>query len=637
MGGIGELPFGDHMEDEDRARHSDDSHAASDDSHGGDGASDLATAREVNERGAIETEDRLYVAQRKRMTHAYVTSEAGARELVIYYGVKEITFDEERFFPFGEQLARQSSSFIAESAASWGPGYEWPEVRSMLEALLGEGILKRGDPADDPRGGGLVASLVPPSMCPVPRMWSAAECESITLDLGGRPVEVGHLEALLPVNRIAHPALDQDDRQVGEANVFPIGLRLDRETEWRVCQYAGSRFRDETPMNVTALKAMIKHWKPMMTAFLAVRTEVLKRFARSRNAWTVSDLHTLACVALSLPAFQLMKGGGTSPQRPVHPVLSSLYRISDGIRMTTHRMMYLSEERTRSPEETTTAGDFYAFTERNGLFLAEHGVCAGPKALIDEFLAVVFSGVEVQGSENIELAPEVQELLSQLPEATDYTLLGLLSLAVSRSMWLQMSSAYKSLRALLEEAGGSAGICRRLRERVEGDWEKLTRSGIALDHERDVHLTAYVDTYEHVWRALRSPVGPPTLAACIAACPAAPEHDAAARQLRDVLGERLADTPLGAAPTLGGLVDILIRYLREEQAILRSTAELQGAINALLDRGRPRRALTARDLRVNQAMYGGAIAEFPYLFDSFEDELGVRVECTAGAIEVTSH
>lgn len=621
---------------EDRARHSDDSYAASRVGQGPPAASEPPAVGEAFESALLEPGDRLYVPQRKRMTHAYVTSEAGARELLVYYGLKEITFDEERFFPFGEQLARQSS-FIAESAASWGPGYEWPEIRSMLEALLAEGILKRGDPVEDLRGGGLVASRLPPSVCPVPRMWSAAECESITLDLGGRPVEVGHLEALLPVNRIAHPALDADDRQVGEANVWPIGLRLDRQTEWRVCQYPGSRFRDESPMNVTALKAMIKHWKPMMKAFLAVRSEVLKRFARSRDGWTISDLHTLACVALSLPAFQLMKGGGTSPQRPLHPVLSSLYRISDGIRMTTHRMMYSSEERTRAPEETTTAAEFYDFTERSGLFLTQHGVCAGPKALIDEFLAVVFSGGQVEGSENIDLAPEIEELLSQLPEVTDYTLLGLLSLTVSRSMWLQMSPAYKALGALLESAGGSAPICRRLRERVEGDWAKLIRSGIASEHAREVHLTAYADTYEHVWRALRTPVGPPTLVECIAACPAGPQHAAVAGQLREILESRLAGTPLGVAPALGELVDILIHYLREEQAILRSTAELQGAINAMLDRPRPRRPLTGRDLRVNQAMYGGAIAEFPYLFSSLEDELGVRVECTAGAIEVTTH
>jgi hypothetical protein len=33
-------------------------------------------------------------------------------------------------------------------------------------------------------------------------------------------------------------------------------------------------------------------------------------------------------------------------------------------------------------------------------------------------------------------------------------------------------------------------------------------------------------------------------------------------------------------------------------------------------------------------MYGGSIAEFPYLFDSLEDEIGIHVECTADHIDI---
>src|SRR5687767_16021968 len=103
----------------------------------------IGVAAERTERAVVEPTDRLWVPHRKRMSHAYVITDTGARELCIYYGVKEVTFDEERLFAFGEALVRQAS-FIAESATSWGPGYDWPEVRSMLEALVDEGTLKRG-------------------------------------------------------------------------------------------------------------------------------------------------------------------------------------------------------------------------------------------------------------------------------------------------------------------------------------------------------------------------------------------------------------------------------------------------------------------------------------------------------------
>jgi hypothetical protein len=582
----------------------------------------------IAEPAVVEPTDLLHVPHRKRLSHAYVTTDAGARELSIYYGMKEITFDEERLFGFGEQLLGQSS-FVAHTATTWGPGYEWAEIRSMLEALVGEGIVRRGAPVDAPRGGGLVASPLPPSVCPVPRTWSAQECESISRDLGGRPIEIGNLEAFLSVYRIAHPALDADGRQVGEANVFPPGLRLDRATEWRVCQYAGSRYRDDAPMNVTALKAMIKHWKPIMAAVLDVRAEVLSRLERSRNGWTVGDLHMFSGVLLTLPAYQLMKGGGSTPQPPLHPVLSSLFRISDGIRMATHLMLFLSEERTRSPEEPTTAADLHEFTERNGLFLAEYGVCAGPKALIDEFLATVFSGRPVDGE--VELAPEVRNLLSHLPEATDYALLGLQSWAVTRSVWLAMSLAYKALRGLVDASGCDSPISERLRGRLRRDWAGLDQARIASDHERGVHGTVYTDTYEQAWRALRSPVGPPTLAERIASGPERLQHSEAAGELRRLLASKLAGTELAVER----IAAILVDYLREEQAILRAASELQAAINALLDRPRPQRPFTARDVRVAQAMYGGSIARFPYLFDTLEQELGVRVECTADTIEVS--
>src|SRR5262249_52948147 len=204
------------------------------------------------------------------------------------------------------------------------------------------------------------------------------------------------------------------------------------------------------PMNVTALKAMIKYWKPMMATLLEVRSEIKRRLARCarlpgildlaaaplercRDAWTVGDLHLFSGVVLSLPAYQLMLGGGASPQVPVHPVLSSLFRITDGIRMTTHLMLFLSDERTRRPEEPTDATDLYDFAERNGLFLSAHGVCAGPRPLIDEFLTVAFDGTPVQGAENLELPAEVKALLARLPEVVDYALLGLQTWAASRS------------------------------------------------------------------------------------------------------------------------------------------------------------------------------------------------------------
>jgi len=77
--------------------------------------------------------------------------------------------------------------------------------------------------------------------------------------------------------------------------VFPPRLRLDRDTEWRVCQYAGSRYRDDAPMNVTALKA-IKYWKP-----------------KRQN-----ELHLIAVPGSGAPEGADSRGGRIGASRPLY-------------------------------------------------------------------------------------------------------------------------------------------------------------------------------------------------------------------------------------------------------------------------------------------------------------------------------
>jgi hypothetical protein len=74
-------------------------------------------------------------------------------------------------------------------------------------------------------------------------------------------LELAYLELVIPIFRVAHIAIDEDGRQVGEANFFPKPLRLDIPTEWRTCHYPGTRYQSQ-PMNVTALKSHEGRNKP---------------------------------------------------------------------------------------------------------------------------------------------------------------------------------------------------------------------------------------------------------------------------------------------------------------------------------------------------------------------------------------
>jgi hypothetical protein len=555
--------------------------------------------------------------------------------------MKEINFDDKRFFAFGEQLATVPT-FTGHEATRWGDGYAWDEIRPLLEALLDEGVLQRGQIGDDARGSGLVESPVPPSMCPVARSWSAAECESITRDLGDRPVEVGYLEAVVPAVRIPHPALDADDRQVGEANVFPARLRLDRPTDWRICQYAGSRYRDDMPMNVTALRAMIKHWKPIMVATLAVRDELAARLGaatgqrRGAEPWTIGELHVLSSAVLTLPAFALLRRGGSSPQQPLHPVLSSLFRVTDGVRLTAYEMLF-SIERTRRPEEPMTAAELYTRAEREALLTSPTGVCAGPPHLIDEFLRCAVDGVRPDGLAGVELPGELAALFGELPAAIDYALYSMQSWAVSLSVWLAMSRAYEALIAIatIGARGPGGAAIQSLRARLRSDYAVLEHLQIASDHDRDVHWRAYVDAYQVAHRGLRTPVGPATLAGAIAVGPLTTAQRAATDELRAVLAARVVRGELaGGAPAAARIAKVVIGYLREEQAILAQTSRIQDAINALLDRPRPTRPLETRDFRVHFVL-GHGNQRFPHLLDALDAELGIAISCTASTITIS--
>jgi hypothetical protein len=594
----------------------------------------------------VEPAERLFVPNRKRLSHTYALNDEGVRELRVYYGLKEITFDDDRYFAFGERLVTEPS-FTGLHATTWGPGYAWEELRPLLEELLQEGVLERGEPSADPRGGGVVPSPLTPSVCPALRFWTLAECEAITHDLANHAVELGHLEAILPVYRVAHAALDGDGRQVGEANVVPTRLRLDIATEWRACQYPGSRFRDEVPMNVTALKAMIKHWKPIVAMITRLRAAVRDRLEPSSagdpESWTIGELHVLACVVLALPAYQLMKVHDRPPP-PVHPVMSSLFRITDGIRMTTSAMQ-LSIGHQRNGDEPTNGAEVYAYADRYGMLLSKTGVCAGPKHMIDEFLRTAVDGVRPKGIEAIEgegierierieepaLPAELDALWPELPEALDYGFYGLQVWAVTFSVWLAMSRVHQELLALLEPVAEDP-TCTRLAARLRADLAPLELLQIVLDHDRNVHFKTYADTYKRSWRGSRIRTGPRTLAEATAPMPEAAIHQVARTRLRGLLDERFAG--LAHGPDIDRIVDALVLYLREEQAILAVATELQEVINRLVGRPRPSRALTVRDLLVMYFMHE-LPDPFRYVFDTIEDELGIHIECTATAIDIS--
>ncbi|MGE0314483.1 MAG: hypothetical protein AB7P21_22950 [Lautropia sp.] len=577
--------------------------------------------------------DMLLLPMQRSVVQQYALNPEGVRELRLFYGDKEISFDDPAFFGFGEALAKQSR-FAAGDATGWGGGYAWHEVEPLLAQLVDDGILRRAGEADADervaRSGGERASPLPPATCERARDWTA--CDPLMRELTGRPLEAGHLELVVPVFRVAHPALDADGRQVGEANVFPPALRIDVPTRWRTCIYAGTRFQTERPMNVTALKAMRTHWPAMMALLRAVRAAYLRRFPDAAAAWTVGHLERLSTSVLALPTYLLMREHGRIGNGELHPALSCLFRVTDGLRMTMHQMLFVPVgEPTLDPDAPMTSADILAYAERNYSFHSEHGVCAGPQAMIAEFLSVVVdgNGAEAQQAALDALDPALKDALSAVEPALDYGLLGLQAYATVFSLWPAMSRAYARIAELLDlwPAPTPAPIA-SLRERLHAHLRTLrTASYLGKEQWRAEREHVYADMFDRCAAGLEGRAGGRgrAFADWVAGYPHRPTTRALRDPLRAAVLASIGMPPHAELPAVDALTTALLDYAQRERALLALACDVQARINALLGRRTPLGAFSAADIDLHNRLQGPQQSRLPHLFDVLADTLAIRL------------
>src|SRR5262249_15570738 len=131
-------------------------------------------------------------------------------------------------------------------------------------------------------------------------------------------------------------------------------------------------------------------------------------------------------------------------------------------------------------------------------------------------------------------------------------------------------------------------------------------------------------------RIARQSIGPAKLDDAVAPRPAEAMHARAADQLRAML----ASYP---APIVEPMIQVLLEYLRREQSMLACAAEIQAAINRVLERPDARRlpniyaALSMSDYHTVRRDW------FPYVFRTLRQVLGISIEHTADEIHVVAH
>ena len=584
----------------------------------------------------LQSSDVLIFPLSKSAVSQYFEEPGAPPELRIFYGTKEICFDDPAQFAFGEALAKQSR-FLAGDAVGWGDG-EWPRVSEMLEELIEHEVLRYAD--DDVMLALAIdredqASPLPPAEIDEPPSWD--DFENVMHRLTGSTLEISYLELVVPIFRVAHMYMDADGRQLGEANVFPPALRLDQQTQWRTCTYPGTRYQPDRPMNVTALKVMRVHWRQMMAVLLHVREAYLKRFPDARKGWTVGDIERMSVVVLAMPSFMLLRAENPVENGKLHPVLSSIFRVTDGLRMTMHQMLFVPfGEPTRKPDTPMTGAEVFAYAERNHSLHSGHGVCAGPQFMIEEFLAVLLDGAEPKSGMPRAIDPEVQAALDHLDDAFDYGMLGLQAFGTIFSLWPGMTDAYHDLFLALDNwSGEKSPKFHSLHLRFKGRADHLASDTyLATRDWRDDRVTVYDDMYakcvfgqtgKYPIRSLRERLTDFNIA----------DKDPLIPQITDKFIALLSD--IDSSNLLAQqLSSIFIGFIRRTQATLKLAEEIQSNTNSLLGRPTPKFNFSAQNLNLHTKMQGEGETALPYLIDEIGSILGIIIDIDSIAVSISN-
>ena len=83
------------------------------------------------------------------------------------------------------------------------------------------------------------------------------------------------------------------------------------------------------------------------------------------------------------------------------------------------------------------------------------------------------------------------------------------------------------------------------------------------------------------------------------------------------------------------LLQCLMNYFLQAQAVLGLACDIQQNINSLLQRPAPLRPFRAADTDVHVLLQGNEARRLPHLLDELESLLGFRVEITRDKIEIT--
>jgi hypothetical protein len=538
----------------------------------------------------LQPSEVLCIPKRRRLLHSKEKDAEGRECLHIFYGEKEIVFDEPEFLRFGDKLV-ELERFRADEAMSWSDGapHAWETVKEMLEALLEQEILKRVAEAEAPTAARTFPATL--GLAPAgrePRTFSAHDdrCPHITQEALGRALDLPNLEAVVPVYRVAHPAMDTDGRQVGENNVFLPSLFLDLPTQRRVCNYSGNRYQADVPMNVTALKHMTSRWPELLSLTEQCRQALFARLPpRSSAPLRAGEVHLLTVCTLAAAGYVMVRGQDPVPNGQLDAGLAGMFRLVDGVRLVTTELMRATVGQ-HGCDRPLTAEGIADYAEKQGMYRGVHGVCAGPQALIEEYLRVLVG----ETSAPIQVEPSLAARVGDLDAALDYALLGQRIESMIRIFGASQGLAIEGLRVAFQ-GHQRTRLQDLLDEPIDASRYQFFRDDHPLVANFELEIAVNRWLFAHAGEGLRGEA--PAIDALLRLDPAAQE--VAAERLEDFFARVVSGNQPVSERLVGELAETAADVLALERRCLRFVRGEQRALNERLRRPSGR-ALTGDDL-----------------------------------------
>ncbi|MBK9588777.1 MAG: hypothetical protein IPO50_09510 [Sphingomonadales bacterium] len=253
----------------------------------------------------------------------------------------------------------------------------------------------------------------------------------------------------------------------------------------------------------------------------------------------MGDVERLTVSVLALPSYMLLRCNEPVANGDLHPALSNLFRVTDGLRMVMHQMLFLPlYEPMKQPDMLVVAGDILDYADRNFSFHSDHGVCAGPRFMIEDFLGVILDGAEPRGGWDAELDAELEGAATLIEPAMDYAMHGLRAFGAVFSSGQPRQGPMSGCTGCSPGAAGMAPPRKKSPRGSKGAFAALgQRSFLASEDWRTHRETVYDDMFARCTAAV-SPVAPVEKLSAQIAAQAIALDEKSGQALRDALVAR---------------------------------------------------------------------------------------------------